>query len=97
MLEESEKEVKPEPKAKPKAKVKKALEEKVVEKKPVTKKESKGNKPGIGNYVYEILSTKKGQEMSNKDIIEKVLDKFPEANTKSHNISWYRNVLKKNK
>jgi hypothetical protein len=50
---------------------------------------------GIGKYIKNILSTKKGQERKNEDILKEVLNKFPEAKTTVSCISWYRMDIKK--
>ena len=52
----------------------------------------KNKRPGIGKYVYHLLET---TELTNREILEKVKEEFPEGNTTLACIVWYRSDLKR--
>ena len=53
----------------------------------------KPKKVGIGALIRELISKGKG----NEEIVDTVLQKFPDAKTNAANVSWYRNDMKKAK
>ncbi len=87
LTEKSDKKEKKKVKAEKPVKVKAKKEKK--EKKEVKKGKQK---QGIGAFIVENLQSGKFEELSNDKIIEKVLKKFPEANTKAANIPGYRKI-----
>jgi len=58
-----------------------------------TKSEAKSSgtkKMGVGAYIVENLKNGKFDKLSNNQIVERVMKKFPEAKTKASNIGGYR-------
>jgi len=56
-------------------------------------KDKSSKKVGIGEFIKTQIYDGK----DNKSILEMVYKKFPNAKTKSHNISWYRSDISKKK
>lgn len=80
-----------------KSKKEKVSKEEKIEKEIISKpkKEKKINyqgtkKLGVGVFIVEHLKNGKFSKLSNEQIVEKVMQKFPEAKTKASNISGYR-------
>lgn len=55
--------------------------------------EVKTKKVGIGSTIIEMILAQ--PELSNKDILDKVLEKFKEAKTSYACIAWYKSDLRK--
>jgi hypothetical protein len=55
--------------------------------------EVKVKKVGIGSTIIEMILAQ--PELSNKDILDKVLEKFKEAKTSYACIAWYKSDLRK--
>jgi hypothetical protein len=55
--------------------------------------EVKTKKVGIGSTIIEMILAH--PELSNKDILDKVLEKFKEAKTSYACIAWYKSDLRK--
>ena len=49
---------------------------------------------GIGKFVKNLITTTK---LTNKQILEKVKEQFPDASTSMACIAWYQTDLRKNK
>ena len=56
-------------------------------------KEVKAKKVGIGSTIIEMILAQ--PELSNKDILDKVLEKFKDAKTSYACIAWYKSDLRK--
>lgn len=56
------------------------------------KKNSTNKKLGIGTFIVENLQSGKFKKLSDQQIVDRVIKKFPEANTKASNISGYRKI-----
>jgi hypothetical protein len=59
-----------------------------------TSNNSNSESIGIGEFVYNILDNE--GLLSSQEILDRVLSKYPEANTKLASINWYKNKWKNN-
>lgn len=77
--------------ARKKAPAKKATSKKAAVKKAGTSPRNGASPPqGIGLYIRDLI--KQGKD--NGQVCDAVLKKFPTANTKPHNVSWYRTKMR---
>jgi hypothetical protein len=54
----------------------------------------KVKKEGIGKFVMDMMLNEKTANWTNKEILDKVGEKFPEAKTTYACIAWYRTHLR---
>jgi hypothetical protein len=68
--------------------------ETVIQENTIEVETSKVKKEGIGKFVMAIMLDEKTANWTNKEILDKVAEKFPTAKTTYACIAWYRTHLR---
>jgi len=66
----------------------------VVQENTIVAETPKVKKEGIGKFVMGIMLDEKTSNWTNKEILDKVVEKFPTAKTTYACIAWYRTHLR---
>lgn len=74
--------------------MKKTVDNPKVEEPSTTVETPKVKKEGIGKFVMNMMLDKTTANWTNKEILDKVAEKFPEAKTTYACIAWYRTHLR---